>query len=158
MKEYLLSILAAALIVSIVGMLTPDGSQKAVKLIGALFLLVAISTPLPQLITAIPNQLEEIFQIDQEDSVEEDFRLQMDSTLENASKTYLAQSLTSMLAQKFSIPSDEIRCTIRWCDGETPAPEKVTVILSGSAIWKNPNQIEETVTQLLGCECVTAIE
>ena len=158
MKEYLLSILAAALTVSVVGMLAPDGSQKAIKLISALFLLVAIAAPLPNLISAIPNQLAEIFQIDQEDDIEEDFRLQTDLTLENASKVYLAQSLTSLLAQKFSIPSDEIRCTIRWSDRETTTPEKVTIILSGSAIWKNPNQIEETVTQLLGCECVTAIE
>ena len=78
--------------------------------------------------------------------------------LENASKAYLAQALTRLLEERFSIPSGEVRCVILWASEEEAKPQKVTVILSGSAICKNPNQIEEEVTNLLGCPCVTAIE
>ena len=155
MKEYLLSVLSAALVIALVGMLTPNGASGSLKLISALFLLLAIAAPLPKLLTSIPDQIENLFQ---SNGGEEDFHQQADLTLENASKAYLAQSLTQLLEQKFSIPTGEVRCTIRWADGDQAKPERVTVILSGSAIWKNPNQIEATVAELLGCECVTAIE
>lgn len=158
MKEYLLSVLSAALIIALVGMLTPNGATNSLKLISALFLLLSISAPLPKLLTSIPNQIENLFQANGADGEEEELRQQADLTLENASKTYLAQSLTNLLEQKFSIPTGEVRCTIRWAEGDQAKPEKVTVILSGSAIWKNPDQIEATVTELLGCPCTTAIE
>ena len=158
MKEYLLSVLSAALVISLVGMLAPNHVQTSLKLISALFLLLAIAAPLPKLLSSIPNQIENLLQIDGVDGEKEALHQQTDLMLENASKTYLAQSLTQLLEQKFSIPTGEVRCTIRWAEGDQAKPEKVTVILSGSAIWKNPNQIEATVTELLGCQCVTAIE
>ena len=158
MKEYLLSVLSAALVISLVGMLAPNGAQGSLKLISALFLLLVIAAPLPKLLTAIPDRIENLFQTNGNGGEEDDFRQQANLTLENASKTYLAQALTQLLEQKFSIPTGEVRCVIRWTDGDQAKPEKVTVILSGSAIWKNPNQIEAAVTELLGCECVTAIE
>lgn len=78
--------------------------------------------------------------------------------MESASRSYFAQSLTQMLEQRFSIPAGEIRCTVRWQQDEELRPDRVTLVLSGSAIWKNPAEMEEFVTGLLGCECVTAIE
>lgn len=158
MKEYLLSVLAAALVIALVGILAPNGSGSSLKLVSALFLLLAIAAPLPKLLTSIPQRIEDLFQVGGQKGDEEDFRQETDLTLENASKAYLAQSLTQLLEEKFSIPAGEVRCTVRWVEGDEIRPEKVTVILSGSAIWKNPAPIEETVTQLLGCECVTAIE
>ena len=157
MKEYLLSVLSAALVISLVGMLAPSGSVSSLRLISALFLILVIAAPLPRLISSLPNQIEALFQINGQEE-EEELRQQMDLTLDSASRTYLAQSLTQWLEQQFSIPSGEVRCIIRWAENDTSKPERVTVVLSGSSIWKNPDQIEEAVSRLLGCECVTAIE
>ena len=50
-------------------------------------------------------------------------------------------------------------CAVLWEEEDgIAAPARVTVILSGGSIWKDPNAIEATVSALLGCECVTAIE
>lgn len=158
MKAYLLSVLAAALAISLIGILAPNGSQSSLKLISSLFFLCVIAAPLPKLLEDLPRRMEDLITSPGGDSAEDDYRQQADQALENASKTYLAQMLTQFLEQKFSIASGEVRCQIRWKEGENPTPERVTVILSGSAIWKNPDAIESAVTELLGCECVTAIE
>ena len=63
------------------------------------------------------------------------------------------------LCKEFDIAEDNLRVAVEWI-GETEnlRPQKVSVILSGKAIWKNPAKIEEYVTSLLGCACVSAIE
>lgn len=157
MKEYLLSVLAAALAISLIGILAPNGSQSALKLLSALFFLWVIAAPLPDWLATLPNRIEGIPSTDS-DSAEQDYQQQANDALNTASKAYLAQILTQFLEQEFSIPTGEVRCAIRWAEGEEALPERVTVILSGSAIWKNPKDIEAAVTNLLGCECVTAIE
>lgn len=157
MKEYLLSVLAAALAISLIGILAPNGSQSALKLLSALFFLCMIAAPLPQWLSALPKRIEEITTPPQ-NTAEQDYQQQATDALNAASKAYLAQILTQFLEEKFSIPTGEVRCAIRWAEGEEALPERVTVILSGSAIWKNPKDIEAAVTNLLGCECVTAIE
>ena len=157
MKEYLLSLLSAAFAISLVGILAPNGTQSSIKLLSALFFLCVIAAPLPQWLSALPERIEEITSSDPS-KTDEDYKQQAADTLNAASKAYLAQMLTQFLEERFSIPTGEVRCAIQWAAGEEARPEKITVILSGSAIWKNPNDIETAVTQLLGCECVTAIE
>ncbi len=158
MKTYLLSVLAAALIISLIGILAPNGAQSSLKLITSLFFLCVIAAPLPNWLENLPDRIDELVTAPDGGSAEDDYRQQANEALDGASKTYLAQALTQYLEQKFSIPQGEVRCQILWSEEESATPEKVTVILSGTAIWKNPDSIEAAVTELLGCECVTAIE
>ena len=158
MKEYLLSLFAASLVIALVGILSPNGSGGYLKLISALFFLCVLAAPLPKLLDSLPDLMGEITGATEKEELEEDYRQQANAALEGASKTYFAQTLTELLEQQFSIPSGEVRCTVLWEDAEELRPKQVTVILSGSAIWKNPDHIEQAVEELLGCECVTAIE
>lgn len=157
MKEYLLSVLASALILSLVSILMPNNAQTSVKLISALFFLCVLIAPFPKWIRAIPDYIESLSSIQNQESTD-DYHQQANELLNGASKTYVAQMLTEYLEQQFSIPSGEVRCLIQWDDGDAPRPTKITVILSGSAIWKDPAPIETAVVELLDCECVTAIE
>ena len=72
---------------------------------------------------------------------------------------YFESMLTETLCKEFEIIEDDIRTHIEWSgEGEDMRPQKVTVVLSGKAIWKDPAKIEAYVTSLLGCDCATAIE
>ncbi len=67
--------------------------------------------------------------------------------------------LTVTIEKQFGIEAGEVRCLVAWeQEGETLTPTRVTVVLSGKAIWKDPHAIEAFVTELLGCDCTTAIE
>ncbi len=158
MKEYLLSLLTVSLVIAIAQLLAPASSASHVKLICSLIFICVLASPLPRFLKNLPELSEQILDLSNEADRDDAYGNTANETLENASKAYLAQALTRLLEERFSIPSGEVRCVILWASGEEAKPQKVTVILSGSAIWKNPNQIEAAVTELLGCPCVTAIE
>jgi hypothetical protein len=158
MKEYLLSLLLVSLAVAIAQILAPNASASYVKLIGSLIFICVLAAPLPRFLQTLPELSDRILHFTDGETSKEEYENTANDALENASKAYLAQALTKLLEERFSIPAGEVRCVILWAEGEDATPERVSVILSGSAIWKNPAQIEGTVTELLGCPCVTAIE
>ncbi len=159
MQTYLLSLLGGALAAALVGILAPEGASRHIRLVSSLFLICVLVAPLPKAIGSVSSWFEELEEAaDAGESGGGDYAAQLEAAMESASRSYFAQSLTQMLEQRFSIPAGEIRCTVRWQQDEELRPERVTLVLSGSAIWKNPVEMEEFVTGLLGCECVTAIE
>jgi hypothetical protein len=83
----------------------------------------------------------------------------MEQALGDASTAYFTEMLTQMLEKRFEITPGEVRCIVVWNeeDGAT-VPKQVTVVLSGKAIWKNPQDMEAFVEGLLGCPCSSAIE
>ena len=61
-------------------------------------------------------------------------------------------------AAQMILRQETVRCAVEWKTGEPATPERITVILSGGAIWKDPEKLEAFVRDLIGCDCVTAIE
>ena len=158
MKEYLLSLLVVSLAIAMVQILAPNATSSHIKLICSLIFICTLAAPIPQFLQTLPDLASQLLDFSNQTEEKEEFEGIASDALEDASRAYLAQRLTSLLEERFSIPQGEVRCAILWESGEEAKPQKVTVILSGSAIWKNPNLIESAVTELLGCPCVTAIE
>ncbi len=158
MKEYLLSLLIVSLAVTLARLLSPSATASHVKLVCSFVFICVLAAPIPQFLRELPELSAELLDITDQTDKTESYENIANDALKNASRAYVAQALTSILEEQFSIPSGEIRCVILWESGEEAKPQRVTVILSGSAIWKNPEPIERTVTELLGCPCVTAIE
>lgn len=158
MNEYVLSLLGAALLAAVIGMLAPGGSSagvgKTLRLLTLLVLFCVIAAPLPGLIA----KLKELPSLSPETTPQFDFEEQAQTALDGASRAYFVRALTTHLEQKFGIAQGEIRCAVTWAesDGETK-PDSVTLILSGSAKWKNPHELETYVSDLLGCPCDSAI-
>lgn len=157
MQTYLLSVLGASLAVALVGILTPNGSSRHMKLISSLFLICVLIAPLPKAFTALRDFGESLSP--GESGGNDDYQTQLQEAVNSASRTYFAQTLTQLLQTQFSLTAGEVRCSIRWADDSNGMrPLHVTVILSGSAIWKDPAPMEQFVTDLLGCECTSAVE
>lgn len=151
--------LGASLAVALIGILAPEGASKHMKLISSLFLICIIVAPLPRALGSAWSVAEDFTARNDGQSDPADYNGQLQEAVNSASKTYFAQTLTQLLEQQFSITPGELRCSIQWTEEtEQLQPQKITLILSGSAIWKNPADMEQLVTELLGCECVTAIE
>ena len=164
MKEYLLTLVAAALTATLFGILSPDGERggiaKHMRLLTSLFLVCVLIAPLGGALTglrALINGELSLPSVDQDSG--DGYRDLQDAVLDDASVNYFTDLLNETVARQFSIASDEVRCSVEWTrvDGRLD-PVRVTVILSGRAIWQDPHAIEAFVEALLGCECVTAIE
>ena len=166
MKSYLLTLLATAVVVTIISILTPDGEKngisKHIGFLSALCIICVLIAPLGQALEALRTAVNGDTSFPWEDSAkdsEADLRQELQDTLDDAGYTYFTEMLTQTLEQRFQIEAGEIRCVPHWSDStEHPRPEKITVILSGGAIWKDAGAIEKFVTSLLGCPCVSVIE
>lgn len=154
MTAYLLTLFGSALAVALVDLLVPERGRKTVRLISALFLLCVLSAPLPRAFRTIRDYTIP----DAAQDAREEYTQKMKQAMESASRTYFARTLTELIGEQFALAEGSVRCEIEWeADNET-VPKKITVILSGSAIWRDPEKIESFVEDLIGCECVTAIE
>jgi len=160
MKAYLLSLLGASLTIALVGILSPNATSKHLKWLCSLFFVCVLIAPLPRLLEWAMENGERLSSPSIGDSsTVTDYQKQMEEAVNSASRSYFAQTLTQMLEQRFDVTPGEVRCLIVWEEeGEQLRPQKITLILSGSAIWKNPAELEDFVTNLLGCDCVSAIE
>lgn len=153
MKEYLISLFAAAFLSAVVGILSPDGGiGKHTRLASMFLTLCLIAAPIPRVIESIRS-----FSVSEPSEQPQDapFSERSDGSLTAASRAYLARTLSERIAGAFSLPGDTVTCTIRW--GEDGNPESVTVLLSGKAIWTDTRALESYVTDLLHCPCTTAI-
>ena len=163
MKEYLLALLAASLCAMLIGLLSPHGEGGGlgahVKLLLALFLICVLVTPLSEAVGTVRDWLAGDLPFLEAEENEEDYREQLESSLTESSKGYFVQRLTETLRQKFSLENGTVRCVVQWNEGESDIrPTRVTVLLSGSGIWKDPHAIREFTEELLQCECVVAVE
>ena len=164
MKEYFLSLFLSAIVIALVGILSPGktsgGIARHLRLVSSLFLLCVLISPVS---TAMDRVLDWLQNGDSilipEDSPSIDYGDLASDALDEASRAYFANMLTRTLSEEFSIPSGELHCTVEWetCDG-TPSPSHVTLLLSGSAIWRDPTPLKNAVQALLSCPCDIAID
>lgn len=164
LQSYLVTLLAASFITALIRILSQnkEGSDisKYIKLLTSLFLVCVLIVPLQSVVEKLQSFRNNTAEIPGIELPEENaYRNQLEAALDQASTTYFTQMLTQMLETQFSVETGELRCTVQWKqENGTLSPVRVTVILSGKAIWKDPKQIEAFVSDLLGCECVSAIE
>lgn len=166
MKTYLFSLLATSLIIMLIGFLTPDGEKsglsKHVGLLSSLCITCVLIAPLTTALTEIREALNGDFMFpwdNQEAPDNSEYRDQLQSALDGAGDAYFTEMLTQTLENQFAIPTGEIRCVAFWeRENENPKLTKITVLLSGSAIWRDAGAIEAFVSNLLGCPCTTAVE
>lgn len=161
MGTYIISLLSASLAVAIIGILAPDGGvSKHLRLFSSLFLICVLTVPVTNAIKHIQSLTNGDFDLsDFEESVESDLLEQMQSGMDESSKAFFLDSLSQMLASEFAISEGDVRCVAKWGEQDGNLyPQRMTVVLSGSGIWKDTAKIEQFVSDLLGCECITAIE
>jgi hypothetical protein len=165
-KAYLLTLLTTSLIVALIGYLTPEGERgglsKHISLLSGLCLFCVLIAPLGDALTEIRSVLDGNLILPWEDSkIETDslYRDQLQSAMDEAGDAYFTEMLTQTLELEFAITPGEVRCVAFWeRKEENPKLQKVTVLLSGSAIWRDTAAIEAFVSDLLGCPCTSAIE
>ena len=163
-KSYLLTVIGASLLAALISILAPkgkgDGLSKHMRLLTSLFLICVMISPIKGLAETLTGWIGgEITFPWEENEDEENYREQMEGALQSASKEYFTNQLTETVKAYFSMEDGSVRCQIKWeSSQENLRPARVTVILSGASIWKNPEEIEAFVHELLHCECITAIE
>ena len=160
MKAYILTIFATALLITVVDILAPSGgAAKHLKLVTSLVFVCVLISPTVSLAQRLQDFANGNWELAIEEEVKDHYSSQLQNALDDASFAYFEGMLKQTICKEFAITEDDLSVRVDWGgEGDSLRPQKVTVILSGKAIWKDPAKMEEFVSSLLGCDCASAIE
>ena len=156
MREYIFTVLGAALVAGAVMLILPQNAKCArqVKLIVSLCVTCAVSAPLAALAGAdVTDFLGSLtFGAYGESGAEEIYY----GVLTELGASELEELLTARICENFGLRQVDLNVTVEACgDGGSFRPTRVAVGLSGAAVLTDPYEIEEYVTSLVGCTCET---
>lgn len=157
MREYLLNVIGAALMVGVIGVLVPaDGLKKYVVFIGSLCILGILLSPLTSLANFLVNiGSDGIYGIADSLNDEKKYDEKYCEYMSGLGREAIADEICRLLCENFSIPDGECHVGVTFSgEGEKVALGRVTVILSGRSVFRDPYEIEDYLSRLLGCEVV----
>ena len=155
MREYIFSIIGASLIAAVITLFLPEGREisKYVKLLVSLAVICVIANPFGN--SSGKLEISEFFSsLIPEQSVggEEKYY----GVLTDIGERELEKKLQTLICEKFSISADDIEITVEAHEENGVLTlDRVAVGLYRAAVLKNPYEIEEYVSELVGCDCET---
>lgn len=160
--EYLIHVVSAVVAGTLAELLPPDGEEgsgRMLKLLVSLLILCVIALPLLELLSGAPDallgQIEDYFDALEEDgqTVYDEYAAQTMEYIRAESADQAEIELAALLASHFDISRENIQVEITLSSGEEGISlKKVTVLLSGSAVFADPYAIEEYLAVLFGSE------
>lgn len=157
MREYLLSVVCAAITVGIIAALVPEGEggglRRYVGLIGALCVVAILISPVRQVLDFFGGLSAKALNITSEQSAEM-YEDEYKKYLQSLGERELSESIAEAICDKFDIQRRlcHVKAEIYRYD-DVAEVGRVTVILSGSALLRDPYEIERFVADMLKCEC-----
>lgn len=148
--NYFYTLAVAAVAISVLLAIAPGGMKSHLRTLCALCMICLVCMPLSGLLRVLREGEIEIPEDWEQPEVEQE------SGYEQFSEQMLAGQLTLLLEQNLGISQDDVQVYAEW-DGQGGLV-RVTLVLSGKAIWQDPAPIRTYVQGLLGCPCVIAIE
>lgn len=150
----------AALIISPDGV--RSGIKKHMKLICSLCLLCVMISPVSELIEGIKNIGNGNANVGGDESgLHSMYESIYEGNIEEGFGDGIGEKVKERLLSEFSIPKDQCRVEISFADNDGDGfrePYRITVILSGGAVFKDPRSIEARISEIFACKCVCAVE
>ncbi len=164
MKEFLHSIIIAAITISLFNQLLPIGRgfEKYARFVGMLVLATLILSPVINMIKGF----DEYFFIDIRDDIADienggnnEYSELLNGYLTEYSTEQFKLEIKEILLNNYGIPGEECEILIDTkIDSGQLRVDKMQILLSGRSIFKNPYEIEYYFTELVGCECSVLIK
>ena len=159
MSGYITTLIGTVIICSLVAMLTPEdkGMLGYVKLAACLCVLCVAISPVTSFIRAVMDfEVGESFLGSGSDG-KNNFDEIYEENLLGAGQKSASEGLRSMLCREFGLDSEEIEVSVKLSEAENEykyVAESVTVIfVSGKAMFTDPHDVIDYVSELLGCRC-----
>ena len=149
MGEYLYSLALVAVLVALVCTLVPESAMQHAKLLCSLCVIALLVSPVMSLVQAVGNGTWEIPEAWQEGEQEE-------QNYEQFSDALVVGQLQVLLEREQGLPPEQCCVLVEW--GEDGGVKAVTLLLSGKAIWRDPDPIIAYVEGLLDCKCKVVLE
>ena len=149
MGGYLYSLALAAVLVALVCTLVPESAVQHAKLLCILCVILLLIAPVMRLVDAVGQGAYEIPKAWQEGE-------QQEQDYEQLSDAVGVGQLQVLLEREQGLTPKECRVLVEW--GEDGGVREVTLLLSGKAIWRDPDPLCAYVEGLLDCRCRVVLE
>ncbi|MBQ9161829.1 MAG: hypothetical protein IJX74_00995 [Clostridia bacterium] len=157
-NKYIYSLILTAFIAVVVELISPAGDGggvgKHVNMICGLCIAVALINPLKDgaqwLVELARDGIEGIVETSEMPSAE-----QYGDAFAEQIYTVSDSEIKRLLCEKFAISENDIE--IHSTFNEEYRPMRITVLLSGQAVFKDPHKITDYLSGAFGCEAVVAI-
>ncbi len=160
MKEYIMKVVGAAILLGISEQLLPPNAKlrSYIRLFGSLCLLLILIAPLGRVIASLPDWFDEGFStLEASEGDVSEYEKILEGTVKETVQKELSAALLRKLTDEFGV-SEETRVGVSFEDGTPLRVKKVLITVSGKDMFRNPYEMEEAVTALLGCECVVVVD
>lgn len=157
-KEYLTSAVFAICAAGICGMLSFDEKLgKYVRFTVSLCVLAAILLPLRPTLVYLKDMSYDINELENiiDDKLGE-YSGKVSSSLTEHSLEILKSAIKERLRADLGIPEHECELLMELKE-DASVVEKITVILYGYSVWKDPDEIKSYMYSLVECECEVAL-
>ena len=149
MSGYLYSLAVAAVLIALVCTLVPVSAAQHAKLLCSLCVILLLISPVVRLVSTVGQGAYEIPESWQEgEEQKQDY--------EQLSAALVIGQLQLLLEREQGLPPAQCRILVEW-DQEGGVRE-VTLLLSGKAIWRDPDPLRAYVEGLLDCRCRVVLE
>lgn len=161
---YVYALILTAVTAVVVELMMPEGRMSGVvKGVLGLCLLVTLLAPIKEGIALIRQVATGEITLPQGGDHMlngEDYQGHLRDELATLGEQEVLAWVSMTLEQVFGIASKNHTCTVTMgvaADGMTPVVERVTLILSGTAIFEDPHAIEAYIAEQLNCSCTVAV-
>lgn len=167
---YIYSIVCIAAAGGIVCIAAPEGVQsgikKHLKLVCALCLLSVMIAPVSKFINNVRDFFEsdgsDIFgEAGGEDELRGTYESIYNKYLEGGYSDNVGAAVKDILYERLGIAKESCQINVEFADKDgdgTREPSKITVILTGSEIFRDPDPIKSLVSEVFECDCECAID
>ena len=149
MSGYLYSLAAAAVLIALVCAIVPESGAQHAKLLCSLCMVALLFAPVMSLLGALEQGAWEIPEAWEQGEWEE-------QDAEQLSESLVIGQLQVLLEREQGLSPDQCRILVEWDEGG--GVREVTLLLSGKAIWRDPDPIIAYVEGLLDCKCKVVLE
>ena len=159
-KTYILSVIAVSLTAAAVSIFCPNGKGggilKHLKLLTSLALICVIISPIVSLVKSLSDSSIDKFKDNIIGSISEggDYESIFFKSLSDTSASELEKEIKKRICEAFQIDESNIEINAEYAvENDTVSFKRITVTLSGEAIFKSPYDIEDYVRTLTGIDC-----
>ena len=149
MSGYLYGLATLSVLIGVVCMLLPASAAQHAKLLCSLCVICLVCAPVVGLLDALAEGSWEIPEAWEEQEEQE-------QNYGELTQAMVAGQLQVLLEREMGLAPQT--CSVRLTQGADGTITHATLILSGKAIWRDPDPIAAYVQGLLGCPCTVVLD
>ena len=148
MGGYLYGLATLSVLIGVLCILLPAAAAQHVRLLCSLCVICLVCSPVAGLLDALAEGSWEIPEAWEEQAQEQEY--------EQLSQALVIGQLQVFLEREMGLTPET--CSVRLVQDADGNVTHATLILSGKAIWRDPDPIAAYVQELLGCPCTVVLD